>query len=65
MHKKIYFDNRWTGKNGIGRYSQEIGLRMKSSEIQFIEGNTLIINAKHIPISKTYQDSLFQRLNFL
>ncbi len=34
-------------------------------KIQFIEGNTLIINAKHIPISKTYQDSLFQRLNFL
>jgi len=39
MHKKIYFDNRWTGKNGIGRYSQEIGSRLKSREIQFIEGN--------------------------
>lgn len=33
--------------------------------IQFIEGNTLIINGKHIPISKTYQEMLFQRLNFL
>jgi|694.fasta_scaffold126617_2 glycosyltransferase involved in cell wall biosynthesis len=39
MSKKIYFDNRWLGKNGIGRYSQEIGLRIKSSKIQFIEGN--------------------------
>lgn len=34
-------------------------------KIQFIEGNTLIINGKHIPISKTYQDALFQKLNFL
>lgn len=34
-------------------------------KIQFIEGNTLIINGKHIPISKTYQEVLFQRLNFL
>jgi DNA-binding LytR/AlgR family response regulator len=34
-------------------------------KIQFIEGNTLIINAKHIPISKTYQDALFAKLNFL
>lgn len=34
-------------------------------KIQFIEGNTLIINGKHIPISKTYQDTLFQKLNFL
>jgi DNA-binding LytR/AlgR family response regulator len=34
-------------------------------KIQFIEGNTLIINGKHIPISKTYQEGLFQRLNFL
>jgi DNA-binding LytR/AlgR family response regulator len=34
-------------------------------KIQFIEGNTLIINGKHIPISKTYQETLFQRLNFL
>lgn len=34
-------------------------------KIQFIEGNTLIINGKHIPISKTYQELLFQKLNFL
>jgi DNA-binding LytR/AlgR family response regulator len=34
-------------------------------KIQFIEGNTLIINGKHIPISKTYQEALFQKLNFL
>jgi len=34
-------------------------------KIQFIEGNTVIVNGKHIPISKTYQDSLFQKLNFL
>jgi two-component system LytT family response regulator len=34
-------------------------------KIQFIEGNTLIINGKHVPISKTYQDALFAKLNFL
>jgi DNA-binding LytR/AlgR family response regulator len=34
-------------------------------KIQFIEGNTLIINSKHVPISKTYQDVLYSRLNFL
>jgi DNA-binding LytR/AlgR family response regulator len=34
-------------------------------KIQYIEGNTLIINGKHVPISKTYQDELFSRLNFL
>jgi len=34
-------------------------------KIQFIEGNTLIINGKYIPISKTYQEALFQKLNFL
>lgn len=34
-------------------------------KIQFIEGNTVILNGKHIPISKTYQEALFQKLNFL
>jgi DNA-binding LytR/AlgR family response regulator len=34
-------------------------------KIQFIEGNTVIVSGKHIPISKTYQDSLFAKLNFL
>ena len=34
-------------------------------KVQFIEGNTVIVSAKHIPISKTYQDGLFSKLNFL
>jgi len=33
--------------------------------VQFIEGNTVIVSAKHIPISKTYQDGFFSKLNFL
>jgi glycosyltransferase involved in cell wall biosynthesis len=38
MSKTIYFDNRWGGKNGIGRYSFEIGSRLNSSKIRFICG---------------------------
>jgi DNA-binding LytR/AlgR family response regulator len=34
-------------------------------KIQQIEGGTALVNGKQIPISKTYQDQLFESLNFL
>lgn len=34
-------------------------------KIQQIEGGSVIVNSKQIPISKTYQDQLFESLNFL
>lgn len=34
-------------------------------KIQQIDGGSVIVNGKQIPISKTYQDQLFESLNFL
>jgi DNA-binding LytR/AlgR family response regulator len=34
-------------------------------KIQQIEGGNVLVNGKQIPISKTYQDQLFESLNFL
>jgi DNA-binding LytR/AlgR family response regulator len=34
-------------------------------KIQQIDGGSLVVNGKQIPISKTYQDQLFESLNFL
>lgn len=38
MTSIAFFDNRWVGKNGIGRYSYEIGTRIDSENIRFITG---------------------------
>jgi len=38
MPNIAYFDNRWVGKNGIGRHSHEIGTRLDSESIKFITG---------------------------
>jgi glycosyltransferase involved in cell wall biosynthesis len=38
MSSIAFFDNRWVGKNGIGRYSHEIGTRIDSERIRFITG---------------------------
>ena len=38
MNSLAFFDNRWVGKNGIGRYSHEIGTRIDSENIRFITG---------------------------
>jgi glycosyltransferase involved in cell wall biosynthesis len=38
MTSIAFFDNRWVGKNGIGRYSYEIGTRIDSENITFITG---------------------------
>jgi glycosyltransferase involved in cell wall biosynthesis len=38
MPNIAFFDNRWVGKNGIGRYSHEIGTRLDSERIIFITG---------------------------
>lgn len=38
MPISAFFDNRWVGKNGIGRYSHEIGTRINSESIKFITG---------------------------
>ena len=34
-------------------------------KIQQIDGGTVVVNGKQIPISKTYQDQLYESLNFL
>lgn len=38
MPSIAFFDNRWVGKNGIGRYSHEIGTRINSESIKFVTG---------------------------
>lgn len=39
MPSTAFFDNRWVGNNGIGRYSYEIGIRLDSESIRFILGD--------------------------
>jgi glycosyltransferase involved in cell wall biosynthesis len=39
MSKLVYFDNRWSGNNGIGRYSRELSRIASTLEMISIEGS--------------------------
>jgi len=66
MPKLVYFDNRWSGNNGIGRYSRELSRVTESLEVKFIEGSQpTSVNEMFKPLFHKWKSAVYFSLGYV